>query len=160
MSFRVPEGNFAVSDVNSQLTQSAELESMVNNMESQWAFRGPGNFGPDSWLLLQRSDDAESEAHPVVAIWIQSKKRQTASSMQSTQLVEEAAKMLHIPGVDNLMVYVTDQHRPTHHGANFCVPKTVVVADACLPVFYTSCVALVKGALSGLMPPEKRPRGA
>ena len=156
MSFCVPEGNFSVCDVSSQLTHSAELQSMVNNMDAQWAFRGPGNFGPDSWLLLRRSDDAESELHPVVAIWIQSKKRQAASSMQS-------AKMLYIPGVDNLMLYVTDQHRPIHHkaSANFCVPKSMVlVSNDCLPAYYSACIALLKGALSGVMPPKKRPRGA
>lgn len=163
MSFCVPEGNFLVCDVISQLTQSDELQSMVNNMDAQWAFRGPGNFGPDSWLLLRRSDDTGSESHPVVAIWIQSKKRQAASSMQSAKLVEEAAKVLYIPGVDNLMVYVTDQHRPICYkaSANFCVPTSMVlVGNDCLPAYYSACIALLKGALLGVMPPKKRPRGA
>ena len=61
MSFCVPEGNFSVCNVSSQLTQSAELQSMVDNMDAQWVFQGPGNLGPDSWLLLRRSDDIESE---------------------------------------------------------------------------------------------------
>lgn len=136
MSFCVPEGNYSVCDVSSQLTHSAELQSMVNNMDAQWAFRGPGNFGPDSWLLLRRSDDAESELHPVVAIWIQSKKRQAVSSMQSAELGKEAAKMLYIPGVDILIICVTDQHRPTCHEAsgNCCVPTTICwwATTACL----------------------------
>jgi len=163
MSFCVPEGNFSVCDVSSQLTHSAELQSMVNNMDAQWAFRGPGNFGPDSWLLLRRSDDTESESHPVVAIWIQSKKRQAVSSMQSAKLGEEAAKMLYIPGVDNLMVYVTDQRRPIRHkaSANFCVPTSMVlVGNDCLPAYYSACIALLKSALPGVMPPKKRPRDA
>ena len=162
MSFCVPEGNSSVSDVSSQLTQPAELQSMVNNMDAQWAFRGPGNFGPDSWLLLRRSDATESELHPVVAIWIQSK-RQAASSMQSAKLGEEAAKMLHIPGVDNLMVYVTDKYQPTRHNvsARFCVPTSMVlVSNNCLPAYYSACIALLKGALSGVVPLKKRPRGA
>jgi len=163
MSFCVPEGKFSVCDVSSQLTHSAELQSMVNNMDAQWAFRGPGNFGPDSWLLLRRSDDTESESHPVVAIWIQSKKRQAVSSMQSAKLGEEAAKMLYIPGVDNLMVYVTDQRRPIRHkaSANFCVPTSMVlVGNDCLPAYYSACIALLKSALPGVMPPKKRPRDA
>ena len=163
MSFCVPEGNFRVWDVKHQLTQPAELQSMVNNMDAKWAFRGPGNVGLDSWLLLQRSDDTTSESHPVVAISIQSKKRQAASSMQSAKLGEEAAKMLRIPGVDNLMVYVTDQHQPMcpKTSASFCVPPSMVlVGNDCLPAYYSACIALLKGALSGVMPPKKRPRGA
>ncbi|KAL3156272.1 hypothetical protein ABBQ32_012545 [Trebouxia sp. C0010 RCD-2024] len=163
MSFCVPEGNFSVCDVSSQLTQSVELQSMVNNMDAQWAFRGPINFGPDSWLLLRRCDDTKVDSPPVVAVWIQSKKRQAPSSMQSANLGEEAAKMLDIPGVDNLMVYVTDQHRPICHkaSADFCVPTSMVlVGNDCLPAYYSACIALLKGALSGVMPPKKRPRGA
>lgn len=165
MSLCVPEGNFAVCDVSSQLTQPAEVQSMVNNMDTQWAFQGPGNFCPDSWLLLRRSDATQSESHSVVAIWIQSKKRQAPSSMQSAKLGEEAAKMLHIPGVDNLMVYVTDQHQSVRQkaSANFCVPTSdsmVFVGNDCLPAYYSACVALLKGALSGVVPPKKRRRGA
>ena len=110
MSFCVPEGNFFVCDVSSQLTQLAELPSMVNNMDAQWAFRGPGNFGPDSWLLLRRVDATDSGLHPVVAIWIQSKKRQAASSIQSAKLGEEAAKMLHFPPYVHVPVHASTTH--------------------------------------------------
>ena len=136
---------------------------MVNNMDAQWAFRGPGNFGPDSWLLLRRSDDTESGSHPVVAICIQSKQRQAASSMQFEKLRENAAKMFTFPGVDNLMVYVTDQYQPIRQkaAANFSVPTSMVlVGNDCLPVYYSTCIALLKGALSGVVPSKKRPRGA
>ena len=163
MSFLVPEGNFSVCEVNSQVTQSAELQSMVDNMDAKWAFRGPGNFGPDSWLLLRRSDHTNPESHPVIALSIQSKKRQSASSMQSGKLGEEAAKMLYVPGIDNLMVYVTDQHRPIQQkaSANLCVPTSMVlVSKECLHAYYSACIALLKGALSDVMPPKKRPRGA
>ena len=163
MSFCVPEGNFAVYDVSSQLKESGSLQSLVNNMDAQWAFRGPGNFGPDSWLLLRRCDDTGSESHPVVAIWIQSKKRQAASGMQPAKLEEEAGKMLHIPGVNNLMLYVTNQHQPIRHkaSATFCVPTPMVLVDKdCLPAYYSACIALLKGALSGVVPHKKRLRGA
>lgn len=142
MSFCVPEGNFSVCEVSSQLTHSAELQSMVNNMDAQWALRGPGNFGSDSWLLLRRCDDAESELHPVVAIRIQSKKRQAASSMQSAKLGEEAAKMLYIPGVDNLILYVTDQHRPIHHkaSANLCASQINGVGEQRLLACILQCM--------------------
>jgi len=158
MSFCVPNDNFSVCDVSSQLTHSAELQSMVSNMDAQWAFRGPGNFGPDSWLLLRRSDDTASGSHPVVVVCIQSKKRQAASSMQSAKLGEEAEKMLYIPGVDNLMVYVTDQRRPIRRkAADFFVPTSmVVVGKDCLPAYYSACIALLKSALSGVMPPKKK----
>lgn len=38
MSFCVPKGKFSGWDVSSQPTQSAELQSMVNNTDAKWVF--------------------------------------------------------------------------------------------------------------------------
>ncbi len=159
MSFCVPNNNFRVCDVSSQLTDSAELQSMVSNMDAQWAFQGPGNFGSDSWLLLRRSDDAASGSHPVV-VFVQSEKCQAASSMQAAKLRKE----LYIPGVDNLLIYVTDERPPIRHKdeLNFVVPTPMVlVGKDSLPAYYSACIALLNSALSGVMPlNRKRARDA
>ncbi|KAL3155951.1 hypothetical protein ABBQ32_012944 [Trebouxia sp. C0010 RCD-2024] len=110
MSLCVPEDHFSVCEVSSheELTAPAQLERMVNNMDVQWAFRGPGNLGPDSWLLLQRHDGNGSESGGIVMLCIQSKKRRAEACMQSGKLGEEAGKILHIQGVDSLMALYPD----------------------------------------------------
>ena len=157
MSFCVPNDNFLVCAVRNKLTP-LKLQSMVSNMDAEWAFRGPGNSGVDSLLLLRRCDNTASGAHPVVAVCIQSKKRQAAVSMQSAKLREEAEKMLHIPGIDNLMVYVTDERQPIRLRApGFLVPSSmVVVSNDCMPAYYSACIALLKSALSGAVPAKKK----
>lgn len=119
MSLCVPEDHFSVCEVSrhEELTAPAQLERMVNNMDVQWAFRGLGNLGRDSWLLLQRGAGNGSESGGIVMLCIQSKKRKAEACMQSGKLGEEAGKMLDIQGVDSLMVYVTDQRNsfPSHH---------------------------------------------
>lgn len=57
--------------------------------------------------------------------------------------------MLHIPGVDSLMVYVTDQHRPVHAkaAARFVVPDNMMVDSKSLPTYYSACVAMVKSII-------------
>ena len=70
--------------------------------------------------------------------------------MQPGELGVEAGKMLHIPGVDSLMVYVTDQHRPiqARKKAKFVVPESMVVVDRnSLPAYYSACVAMLKTAI-------------
>ena len=147
MSFCVPNNRFSVCEVRSQLTPS-ELQSVVSNMDAEWAFQGPHNSGPNSWLLLHRSDDAASGSQPVknvVAVCNQSRKRQAALSMQFVKLREEAEKMLHIPDVNNLMVHVTDERRPGHPQAPVYLAPTseVVVSKDCLPAYYSACICLL-----------------
>lgn len=89
-------------------------------MNMVWAFHGPSNLGPNSWLLLLRND-VESG---VILLSIQSKKCTAETCMQPGKLVEETRKMLHIPGFDNMMIYITE-HRPLHGelAAKFPVPN-------------------------------------
>lgn len=152
MPLCVPEGHFSVCEVSSheELTAPAQLQRMVNNMDVQWAFRGPGNLGPDSWLLLQRDDGNGSESGGIVLLCIQSKKRKAEACMQSRKLGQEARKMLHIQGVDSLMVYVTDQRRPTRakKTAQFVVPGSMILVDRkSFPAYYSACVAMLKTAI-------------
>ena len=154
MSLYVPEGHFSVCEISSheEITGSAQLQKMVSNMDVQWAFRGPGNLGPDSWLLLQQchDDGSRSESSRIVLLNIQSKKRKAEACMQSGKLEEEVGKMLNIPGVDSLIVYVTDQRRPTRakNVAQFVVPDSMVLVDrSSLPAYYSACVALLKTAV-------------
>ncbi|KAL8794089.1 MAG: hypothetical protein Q9182_007637 [Xanthomendoza sp. 2 TL-2023] len=152
MSLCVPEGHFSVCDIRSQQDLStAQLKELVSNMDTQWAFRGPGNLGPDSFLLLQRNDNSASETCSVVLLSIQSKKRTNQECMQLGELEIEAKKMLHIPGVDSVTVYVTDQHRPRHAKslARFAVPRSMVMVDCKSSTeFYSGCVALVKSTIA------------
>ena len=121
MSLCVPKGHLHVSPLSSQLKEPAALQSLVNNIDAEWAFQGPCIFGLDSLLLLQRYDENSPGSNPVVAICIQSKKLQGQSNLSVTLKAaasssgwfrpEEAAKMLNVPGVQNLMLYVIDKHR-------------------------------------------------
>ena len=121
MVLRVPEGHFSVCEISShdQLTAPAQLQKMINNMDVKWAFGGPGNLGPNSWLLLRRGDGTRSESCPIILLSIQSKKRTGDACMQPGELGVEAGKMLHIPGVDSLMVYVTDQCHVVNYSVGF-----------------------------------------
>ena len=64
----------------------AQLQKMVSNMDVQWAFLGPGNLGPDSWLLLQRGGGTGSESCRIVLLSIQSKTYKAEACIHSGKL--------------------------------------------------------------------------
>ena len=79
--------------------------------------------------------------------------------MLSAKLEEEAAKMLDVPGVQNLMLYVADERPPIRCKAasRLIVPTSmVVVGEDCSPAYYSACIALVKNALSSITYPNKK----
>lgn len=162
MLFCVPEDHFSVCDISHSLDPgSAQLEDMVSNMGTQWAFRGPDKFGPDSWLLLRRYDTSVSETFSVVLLSTKLNNHTEQECMQSEKLEQEAGGVLHIPGVDSLTVYITDQRqpRPAKSSARLAVPPSMVLVDRKnYEEFYSACVALVKSTIASTMG-AKRARG-
>ena len=55
-------------------------------------------------------DRTGSESCGIILLGIQSKKRKAEAYMQSGKLEGEAGKILHIPDVYSLMVYIAGQH--------------------------------------------------
>lgn len=157
----VPKTHFHVFDVktHAELTDQAQLAQMAANMDRRWAYQGPGNRGPDSWIILQPNGNKQATSGIVVLV-VQSKKRSSEESLQSQQLGDEAGKMLRIPGTESLLLYVSDQHRPCQGVAtsSFDVPKNTVLVDAKWHSnYYGHKIKLLKKALAS---PHgvKRPR--
>lgn len=66
--------------------------------------------------------------------------------------------MLHIPGLDNMMIYITYEHQPIHGelAAKFAVPNLTVVGDNnALPVYYSACVAMLRTAIGSHQRPKR-----
>ena len=136
----VPTSDYEVHKVGEQLS-SVEFEQLLRNAECQWAFIGPHNHLSDSWLLLRRAAD-----HALVVVYLQSKKRQLREAMQYGKLVEEAAKRWDVPGVEDVMLYVTDQHPPRRSARRpFQAPKPMVLIEPAEHArFYGACASLLK----------------
>ena len=141
MEVCVPTSNFAVHKVSEQLT-SAEFGQQLQNADCRWAFIGPGNHLADSWLLLRQAAD-----QTLLVVYLQSKKRQTREAMQYGELVKEAAKRWDVPGVEHVMLYVTDQHvpRPSASKPFEAPPRMVLITPADHVRFYGVCASLLKG---------------
>ena len=140
MELCVPTSDYAVHKVDEQLT-SAEFEQQLQNADSRWAFVGPQNYLADSWLLLRRAAD-----QTLVVVYLQSKKRLRPEAMQYGKLVEEAAKRWDVPGVVDVMLYVTDQHvpRPSASRPFEAPPRMVLIEPADHVRFYGACASLLK----------------
>ncbi len=124
MELCVPTSDYAVHKVGEQLT-SAEFEQLLQSAECQWAFIGPQNYLSDSWLLLRQATN-----HTLVVVYLQSKKRQNQEAMQYGKLVKEAAKRWDVPGVKDVMLYVTDQHPPRQSARRpFQAPQPMVLIE-------------------------------
>ena len=145
MSLCSPGGHFSVCEVTKHDVpmHPAQLHSMVGDMNMRWAFQGPGNPGLDSWLLLRQND----ETGRIVALSIHSKRRKAETCMQPGKFGEEARKILDIPGVDSMLIYVTDEHQPesAQTAAKSIVPNAMVMVDCnALPAYYRACIAMLK----------------
>ena len=110
---------------------------------------GPGNLGPDSWLLLEHKDYEVALPKSIAVICIESKKREGQVVLPPRQLELRAQqKTFHISGVLNVLLYVTDQHRPKRTRAQ----SVVSIDKETEPVYYGACCALLKSAFS---PPQR-----
>ncbi len=140
MELCVPTSDYEVYKVGEQLT-SAEFQQLLQNAECRWAFIGPQNYLADSWLLLRRAAD-----QTLVVVYLQSKERQNREAMQYGKLVEEAAKPWDVPGVEDVMLYVTYQHVPRPSASRlFEAPPRMVLVDPADHVrFYGAFASLLK----------------
>lgn len=145
----VPDGHFSVWETSSHEDPmaSSQLANMVSNIATQWAFQGPGNPGPNAWLLLQCSSGAKrSDSGLIILLSFLSKKNEAEACIQVGKLQQESGQILHVPGDHNLLVYVTDQRRPLR------VPTVAQSVDLrssdsvdckSLPAYYRACIALL-----------------
>lgn len=135
----VPTSDYEVHKVGEQLS-SVEFEQLLQNAECQWAFIGPQNHLSDSWLLRRAAD------HALVVVYLQSKKRWLREAMQYGKLVEEAAERWDVLGVEDVMLYVTDQHPPRRSARRpFQAPKPMVLIEPAEHArFYGACASLLK----------------
>ena len=138
--FCMPTSDYEVHKVGEQLS-SVEFEQLLQNAECRWAFIGPQNYLSDSWLLLRRAAD-----HTLVVVYLQSKNRQRPEAMQYRKLVEEAAKRWDVSGVEDVMLYVTDQHLPRLSARRpFQAPqKMILIEPADHERFYGACASLLE----------------
>ncbi len=70
-----------------------------------WAYKGPGNWGPDAWLTLF-SPDCDA-----VVIYVQSKSRSTITAMYPGDgLPAGALECWSFRNVQSCLLYITDDH--------------------------------------------------
>ena len=133
-------------DVHEQLLpkQFVQLCKMAS-YDGHYAFIGPGNKGPDSWLVLQ----TVGGGGPLV-LFIQSKKGSKHDHEQVKQEhLEQAAKKCWGKGSTllRLLLYITDQqtdHVPNQFYVKEADLSVVVVGPKQHQHFYSNGVALVK----------------
>lgn len=141
----VPEDNFKLYHVDKQLKDGGFQLLMDRLAESsQWAFVGPKNYGPDSWLLL-----VEYETGRLRVLYLQSKARGKPEAFNKAGLQAESAKRWHVSEPDSLMLYVTDQHAPKRRRTQLSIPRSMVI----VPPFdheqyYSFCMSFIKASLA------------
>lgn len=89
----IPEEGFRIVRVTEQIQSNEFISKMFALSEDQWAFIGPGNSGPDAWLILRRAD----QPGKVIVIFIQSKVRAISASVSEPQIEEEREKAFKVP---------------------------------------------------------------
>lgn len=145
----VPDGHFSVWETSSHEDPMvpAQLANMVSNIATQWAYQGPGNPGPNAWLLLQcDSGTKQSDSGRSVLLSFLSKKNEAEACIQVGKLQQQSGQILHIPGEYSLLVYATDQRRPLRSAAvaQSVDPESTVSLDRkSLPAYYRACIALL-----------------
>mmetsp|Transcript_28609 Transcript_28609/g.62959 ORF Transcript_28609/g.62959 Transcript_28609/m.62959 type:complete len:796 (+) Transcript_28609:220-2607(+) len=142
ITLKVPQKHFKVSSVDKQL-RKGDLQALATKARQgdPWAFVGPGNSGPDGWVLLESTDGT-----PFV-LYVQSKQRQNDELVGRRALQEEAAKCKRLKGSKCYLVYVTDQRPRPEHASPLCIqdmPAVVVGPDSHTSYYSTSAAHLVQ----------------
>lgn len=102
----VPTNDYVIHGISKQLRA---LGFRVECLERAgtgriWAFLGPGNWGPDGWLVLFGVDGN------VVVIFVLSKLRSTITQRYPKgALAVEAGKCWKVDGVDLVLLFLTDE---------------------------------------------------
>jgi hypothetical protein len=102
----IPTGDCVIHRVTQQLKAPGFAKACLEKaqVDGFWAFMGPGNWGPDSWLILIRVDGEK------IILYVQSKKRiMGALQYPEAALDKEAGKCWDVPGVPSSMLYLTDE---------------------------------------------------
>jgi hypothetical protein len=131
----------------------------VATTNSSWAWLGPGNWGPDGWLILY-SRSAEGER---VVLYIQSKlRRHSTRSYPEDALSKEAAKCWDVePPHGRGLLYYTDECGRGCDLKPLVTPSGMVAVavsrDARVPA-YGMGMALLKRGIEAIMSGQKRTR--
>ena len=101
----IPKGHYTIHHVREQLTAASfKTRCLTGEPAPHWAFLGPGNWGPDGWLVLRDMDEQ------LVVLFVQSKKRASIiSSYNADKLAKEAGKCWEVEGVRSCLLYLTDE---------------------------------------------------
>ena len=149
VAVRVPQHKLWVRLLSKQLTDS-DMEKLVKEFrcspeeDRYFAFLGPGNKGPDGWIILEEFVSGE--------LWIvhfESKKRSTDQVLPSNEVLQrEFDKRYSVGGVKHIMLYVSDQRQPKR-GAEREAPDDMCIVDAAKQeAFYSTSWCLIKQQLS------------
>jgi hypothetical protein len=130
--------------VSTHLSEEGFLQLCTQaSYDGSFAFVGPGNKGPDAWLVLQLTCGKQ------LVVNIQSKKRAVSQRTYQADVVAEAAKCWDVRQLRQLLVFVTDNKTDDIDGpiAGTRVP-VVVVGRSDHERFYTQAGAFVKAYIA------------
>jgi hypothetical protein len=152
----IPDGNFNLHHLDKHVLvhmailqvhlKDGLFQLLVDRLEEsgQWAFVGPKNYGPDSWLLL-----VEHGSGRLRMLHLQSKARSNPEAFNEAGLQAESAKRWEVSEPDSLMLYVTDQHAPKRCRAQLSIlHKPVVIRSADLDKYYSYCMSFIKASVA------------
>ena len=102
----IPTDDYNIYKVEQQLTAASFKECCLKHAtsDSRRAFLGPGNWGPDGWLILWRPDGQ------LVVLFVQSKLRSDiVRKYTGSALKKEASKCWEVEGAVSCLLYLTDE---------------------------------------------------
>jgi hypothetical protein len=103
---KLPKGDYITSEVNQHLTdETFATLCLTDGGQGAWAYLGPGNYGPDAWLVLRLLAGGK------VVIYIQSKVRsKKRGRFSEAKLQPEARKFWSLRGkAQGCLLYLTDE---------------------------------------------------
>jgi hypothetical protein len=108
----VPTDGYTINKISEHLSTAGFKRCCLNKagLDRVWAYLGPGNYGPDAWLILFSA----AEQQQPVCVFLQSKKRKDVLAKYHRQypagaLAAEAEKCWSVKGVPSCLLYLTDE---------------------------------------------------
>ena len=160
----VPTADYTIHPVSDHLQAADFNESCLRKArpESAWAYLGPGNWGPDAWLILFSAADQQQP----VCVFLQSKKRSDVLAEYHRQYPEaalgaDAGKCCSVKGEPSCLLNLTDErgrgqdNEPLHTEKGIDV---VTVSRGSYLHTYGVAMESLKRCREALEYPNKKPR--
>ncbi len=147
----IPASGYELHRVHTQLTGRSFETFLKGNPDDHWAFLGPGNSGPDGWLILRICQERRESKQKYLILWLQSKKRSGHPPPLLTEKSIEQERRKAFKVSEGLavttMLFVTDQEAKDLPMVVDTPSGESIVVDCSRQHQYYSAVSFIKVAL-------------